>query len=72
MIKIRSNFKLCGEDTIPKFDHLIAFNSFQPNGFHFLTPHNQATAKLNRFSFFDTVKVGVPPISLRREECVFT
>jgi hypothetical protein len=37
MIKTRSNFKLCGEDIIPKFDRLIApynFTAvFNQNGF---------------------------------------
>jgi hypothetical protein len=28
MIKTRSKFKLCGEDIIPKFNHLIVLYSF--------------------------------------------
>jgi hypothetical protein len=44
MIKIRSKFKLCGEDIIPKFDHLIASYSFiavfNQTAFNFLTAHN--------------------------------
>jgi hypothetical protein len=36
MIKIRSNFKLCGEEIIPKFNRLIALYSFTViSGFQF-------------------------------------
>jgi hypothetical protein len=42
--KNRSNFKLYGEDIIPKFDHLIAPYSFtvvsNQMAFSFLTAHN--------------------------------
>jgi hypothetical protein len=44
MIKTRSNFKLCGEDIIPKFDRLIAPYSFiavfNQMAFSFLIAHN--------------------------------
>jgi hypothetical protein len=44
MIKTRSNFKLCGEDIILKFDHLIVSYNFtaifNQTTFIFLTPHN--------------------------------
>jgi hypothetical protein len=44
MIKTRSNFKLCGEDIIPKFDRLITpYNFiavFNQTTFSFLTSHN--------------------------------
>jgi hypothetical protein len=44
MIKIRSKFKLCGEDIISKFDHLIApygfISVFNQTIFSFLTAHN--------------------------------
>jgi hypothetical protein len=43
MIKTRSNFKLCGENIIPKFDRLIALYSFtvvsNQTVFSFLTAH---------------------------------
>jgi hypothetical protein len=44
MIKTRSNFKLCGEDIILKFDRLIAPYSFtavfNQTVFSFFTAHN--------------------------------
>jgi hypothetical protein len=44
MIKITSNFKLRGEDIIPKFDHLIDsydfIGAFNQTVFSFLTAHN--------------------------------
>jgi hypothetical protein len=44
MIKTRSNFKLCGEDIITKFDRLVApynFTAvFNQTTFSFLTSHN--------------------------------
>jgi hypothetical protein len=43
MIKTRSNVKLCGEDIILKFDHLIALYSFTAVSYQtvfiFLTAH---------------------------------
>jgi hypothetical protein len=44
MIKITSNFKLRGEDIIPKFDYLIDsydfIGAFNQMVFSFLTAHN--------------------------------
>jgi hypothetical protein len=44
MIKTRSNFKVCGEDIISKFDRLIApysfISIFNQMTFSFLTAHN--------------------------------
>jgi hypothetical protein len=56
MIKTISKFKLCGEDIIPKFDHLIApyrFTTvFNQTTFSFLISHNLQQFFHNSQQFF--------------------
>jgi hypothetical protein len=67
MIKTRSNFKLCGEDIIPKFDRLIAPYSFtavsNQTNLSFLTTHNpQLFSQLTIAFFITTTKPNRPLI----------
>jgi hypothetical protein len=69
MIKTRSNFKLCGEEIIPKFDHLIALYMFtvvsNQTSFNFLIAHNseQLFSQLTTAFFTATVKPNKSLIS---------
>ncbi len=74
MIKTRSNFKLCGEDIIPKFDRLIApYNFtivFNLLAFSFFTAHNpqQLLSQLIVVFFIVTGKPNKPLASLSTKE----